>query len=168
MDIEEFLRYKALEFEKRHWCATYLLVDIEAFDKNILKIEGYFTLSNKVLSISDDVSKSKKKKLFNGIKNGDTSLHVILIGQLAKYIDETVSPCMYGNTSMSELLDSAFEIIESVNNKIPCRCVLLECRDVSKEDIDNKNRLNLHKKYQECGFIPLQKDGDLVQYIALI
>ena len=167
-DIEDFLRFKSLEFEKRHWCATYLLVDMEAFDKNVLKIEGYFTLSNKVLSIANDVSKSKRKKLFNGIQNGDTSLHVILIGQLAKYIDETVSPHLYGNTSMNELLDMAFEIIESVNNKIPCRCVLLECRDVDKEDTGKQKRIDLHKKYQECGFVPLQKDGDLIQYIALI
>ena len=56
-DIESFLRFKAVEFEKRHWCSTYLLVDVENFQKGILSIDGYFTLSNKVISIPDNLSK---------------------------------------------------------------------------------------------------------------
>lgn len=162
-DIENFLRYKVLEFEQRHWCTTYLLVDAEQFQKNCLKIEGFFTLSNKIFKIAANVAKSRKKKLYNGILRDDNCLHVILIGQLGKYIDD--NHC--GNTSMEELLDSAFEIIDDVTEKISCRCVLLECKDALSTDSDDikENRQKLHKKYMDYGFEAIQKDGDLIQYI---
>lgn len=136
----------------------------------ILKIEGYFTLSNKVIELSDCISNSKKKKLFNGLNNNDGYFHAILIGQLAKYVDETTEEPIYGDTSMNELLDSAFEIIDGVIERIPCRCVLLECREASEHDPDDikQNRIRLHQKYMDYGFIPLQKDDDLVQYIMLV
>ena len=101
--------------------------------------------------------------MFNGILRDDNCLHVILIGQLAKYIDETTS----GNTSMEELLDNAFQIIDYVNDKISCRCVLLECRDAYSTDSDEEKeeRRKLHKKYMDYGFVPIQKEGNLIQYI---
>ena len=164
------MRFKALEFENRHWCATYLLVNVEDFQNRCLSVEGYFTLSNKVLSISDDVSNSRKRKLFNGTKKDDKSLHVILIGQLAKFIDETGETPIYGDTSMNELLDAAFEIVDAINERIPCRCVLLECREASDEDSeeDRSGRQRLHQKYMDYGFIPLQKDESLIQYVILV
>lgn len=135
-----------------------------------MSIEGYFTLSNKVLFISDDVSNSRKRKLFNGIKKDDKALHVILIGQLAKFIDESDENPKYGDTSMEELLDTAFEIIDAVNERIPCRWVLLECRESSDEDTDEEKhgRTKLHQKYIEYGFKDLQKNDNLVQYVMLV
>lgn len=162
-DIENFLRYKVLEFEKRHWCTTYLLINVEQFKENRLKIEGFFTLSNKIFTITEDVAKSRKKKLFNGILRDDNCLHVILIGQLAKHIDNDYC----GDTSMEELLDSAFEIIDDVNEKISCRCVLLECKAALSTDSDKEkeNKQKLHNKYINYGFKAIQKDGELIQYI---
>ena len=66
-DIETFLRYKAILFEERHWCSTYLLFNKEKYIKQEFRIEGYFTLSNKALFISDEVSGNVKKKLNNGL-----------------------------------------------------------------------------------------------------
>lgn len=123
-------------------------------------------MSFKVLSVSDEISKSRKKKLFNGIVTDENSLYVILIGQLAKHIDDACVPASVGNTTMEELLDTAFEIIEEVNQKIVCRCVLLECREASDDTEDSRHKL--HQKYKEYGFYPLQKDGDLVQYIMMV
>ena len=71
-DIERFLQKKAMLYETRKWCSTYVLVSEEALKANkTIKVEGYFTLSNKVLQISDEVSKNRKKKLFNGVKKDD-------------------------------------------------------------------------------------------------
>lgn len=139
------------------------MIDVEQYQKNCLKIEGFFTLSNKVFTITEDVTKSRKKKLFNGILRDDNCLHVILIGQLAKYIDNSRS----GDTSMEELLDSAFEIIDDVNEKISCRCVLLECKTALDTDSEEEkgNKEKLHKKYRDYGFEAIQRDGDLIQYI---
>ena len=56
-DIEFFLREKALDFEKRHWCSTYLLIDEDTMiQSKSIKVEGYFTLSNKVLTLNEKIS----------------------------------------------------------------------------------------------------------------
>ena len=58
-DIEEFLNRKALMYEERHWCSTYVLVNEERFMSGDTWIEGYFTLSNKVIEIGEKVSKKE-------------------------------------------------------------------------------------------------------------
>lgn len=98
--------------------------------------------------------------------NDEKSLYVILIGQLAKHIDATCTPVKVGNTTIEELLDTAFEIIDEVNQKIACRCVLLECREALDNTKDSRHKL--HQKYKDYGFSPLQKDGDLIQYIMMV
>lgn len=67
-------------------------------------------------------------------------------------------------------MDMAFEIIQAVNERISCRCVLLECREINTfaEPNEKEQRLKLHKKYQDYGFEALQKEDNLVQYIILI
>ena len=76
----------------------------------------------------------------------------------------------YGDTSMEELLDAALSIIQEVNERITCRCVLVECKEASECDSpqEKTRRGRLHKKYTDYGFVPLQKDGDLVQYIMIL
>lgn len=60
-----------------------MLVDCDKTERTgEMNIEGYFSLSNRVIRISSQVSKSKKKKLSNGIKSDDEYMHFILIGQL--------------------------------------------------------------------------------------
>lgn len=170
-DIERFLQKKAMLYETRKWCSTYVLVSEEALKANkTIKVEGYFTLSNKVLQISDEVSKNRKKKLFNGIKKDDSFMHAILIGQLGKYINESAEENVYGEITGKELLDKAFEIIESVKERIVCTCVLLECRlsDPGESENDKIKREHLHRWYIDCGFSVLQTDENLVQYFKII
>lgn len=127
-----------------------------------LIIEGYFTLSNKVICIDDAVSNNIRKKIFGGILKENQYIHTILIGQLGKHINsEYTSPL-----TMNELLDTAFEIINKINNYITCRCVLLECRKYIPEN-DDKSREKLHTKYKDYGFKKLQDDGDLIQYFFI-
>lgn len=170
-DIEKFLREKALLFEERHWCSTFLLIDEQVL-KNTkrIKVEGYFTLSNKILRLSEEIKKTKKKKLFNGLSVDTDYLHTILIGQLGKYIDESSLHSVYGNTSMEELLDLAFQIVEEVTERIPCRCVLVECRESTDDEPEEEKskRANLHGKYVNYGFSKLQKENNMVQYVLLV
>ncbi len=93
---------------------------------------------------------------------------MILIGQLAKHIDEPASA--YGKTSMEELLDAAFEVIENVSERVPCRCVVLECRKSLETDTDaeKKSRDKLHEKYLEYRFTAFQEVDNLVQYVMTI
>ena len=136
-----------------------MLVDEEELEKKgELVADGFFTLSNKVIKLSDSISNAKKKKLFSGVNKKDEFLHFILIGQLGKHIDESADVPVYGNTSGREMLDKAFEIIYQVKERITCNCVLIECKDDPK----------VRKLYEDYGFQELQKDGFLIQYIKFI
>lgn len=159
-DIESFLQNKAISYENRGWCSTYLLVDENKLaEQGELFVDGYFTLSNKVMRLSDAVSANRRKKLFNGLKKDDDHLHFILIGQLGKHIfnEEGYVP-EYGMTSATEILDKAFEIIYQVKERITCNCVLVECKDEPK----------IRKIYENYGFIELQRDEKLIQYFKIL
>ena len=155
-DIEDFLRNKAVIYEKRKWCSVYVLVNEEKLSSNNIFIEGYFTLSNRVLHLSDKISNNMKKKLHNGLKKTDENfIHVLLIGQLGKYINgDTCSFLSAGN-----ILDSAFEIIEQVKERIVCNCVILEC---------DSARTGLINTYNNYGFHELQSESSLIQFFTII
>lgn len=157
-DIENFLKNKALEYEKRKWCSTYLLMDKDKMLAGEFFIEGFFTLSFKSVSLSDDISNSTRKKLYGGINKKDKHIPFVLIGQLAKYIDKKNEENVEKSSITSnDLLEGAFEIIEQVNERIPLRCVLVECKALEK----------LCNMYEECGFRKLQ-ENELMQYFKKI
>lgn len=158
-EIQTFLQEKAIQYEDRGWCSTYVLVNENKLEKEQkLFVEGYFSLSNKVIELSNSISKTKKKKLFNGLDKNDEYMHFILIGQLGKFIDEEGSKSILGEISGRELLNQAFEIIFQVKERIVCNCVLIECKDEVK----------VRKIYEGYGFQELQKEDGLVQYIKFI
>lgn len=117
--------------------------------------------------MTDSVTTGKRKKFFKGLKKDDISVHVILIGQLGKYIDDNSKT--YGETSMECILDYAFGIINQVNDRIPCSCVLIECKSCEAVSKNEKpHRLALHEKYKKYGFSELQTHGDLIEYVIFI
>lgn len=153
------MQEKAIQYEDRGWCSTYVLVNENKLEKEQkLFVEGYFSLSNKVIELSNSISKTKKKKLFNGLDKNDEYMHFILIGQLGKFIDEEDSKSILGEISGRELLNQAFEIIFQVKERIVCNCILIECKDEVK----------VRKIYEGYGFQELQKEDGLVQYIKFI
>lgn len=157
-EIQEFLQSKAIMYENRRICSTYIVADADALKHHILNIEGYFTLSHKVLELDSSLSNQKRKKLFHGFNKSSNAIPVVLIGQLGKYIDDQNKK--YGHVTGTELLDEAFSIIYQVSKKIVCTCIMLEC-----EEADN---LRLHQFYQDYGFYPLQKRAQYIQYIFLL
>lgn len=158
-DIEEFLRFKAQIYKNRGWCSVYLLVNENELETHgAVKVEGYFTLSNKVLQLSEKVSKSRRKKFLNGLARDDDHMHFILIGQLGKYIERSDGTLTESEVCAKDLLDSAFEIIYQVKERIPCRCALIECKDEPQ----------IRAIYENYGFSVLQKDGKLVQYFKML
>lgn len=169
LDIQKFLNEDAVTFEDRRWCSTYVMLDEEMFaSRQELHIEGYFTLSNKVVRLQDGVSNNQRKKLNGGMAKAGNFIHAILIGQLGKYIDEdekTIS-----SLSANQLLDEAFELIGEVNERIATRVVILECRRSLETDAKEmvEKRQNLHKLYQDYGFKVLQERKDLTQYFKII
>ena len=109
------------------------------------------------MSVTDNMSKSNIQKI-SGFKKSQI-LHFILIGQLGKYIlckDEAIIKT--SEITSKEILDFAFEVIYASHNLIPCRCVLVECRDVDK----------IKAIYESYGFSYFQQDDNLFQYIKQI
>lgn len=156
IDIETFLRSKALDYLERNWCSVYLIVDEDAFDAGTIKIEAYFTLSHKTL-IPDQISKSKVKET-SGFKTAET-IHFVLIGQLGKYIAQTATGQVDSAAlSGQEILNYAFEIIHASSALIPCRCALVECSEDPK----------VQKVYKDYGFSDFQYDGEHYQFYKRI
>lgn len=151
-DIEEFLHSKAVDFIAKDICQVYLILDEDAFDSDIIKVEGYFTLSHRALRFNEDVSKTKRKNI-TGFKDREIT-EFVLIGQIEKYI----SAERHSDLSLNEILAYAFEVIEAASSLIPCRIALVEC----SEEIYKR------KLYDNCGFVFLQQDRDFYQYYKLI
>jgi len=157
LDIETFLHTNAEEFLYRDWCSVYLILDEKQFLNGKLKIEAYFTLSHKTLSVTDAMSKTKVKEI-NGFKSAE-ALHFVLIGQLGKYVlkndDGTYTR---SKITSKEILDYAFEVIYTSSHLIPCRCVLVECSDEKK----------VRNTYENYGFKFFQNDGEHNQYYKVL
>ncbi len=169
LDIQRFLNENAIIYEKRRWCSTYIVVNEESFAfQQDFHIEGYFTLSNKVISLGDEVSNTLRKKLANGLARKDNHIHTILIGQLGKYIDEDAG-CV-SNLSAKQLLDIAFKLISEATERIAARVVIVECKQCLETDTETmfEKRQKLHEIYTNYGFKVLQNRGDLTQYFKII
>lgn len=157
-DIEDFLHNKAIEFFNRGWCAVYILFNEEAFKENLLVIEAYFTLSHKSLISNPRTMSLSFIKRCSGIKTAET-LNFVLIGQLGKWVvGNEEEGYERSSVSSKEILDKAFEVIQSASELIPCRYTMVECSENPK----------VIKAYTDYGFKFFQKDGGHNQYCKLI
>lgn len=126
-DIEDFLRYKAIEFEKQQLSRTQVIFTSYQ-NKNVLI--GYYTLSSKSFNITKAaISKSMRKKI-NKFATFDTALkvHVLpapLIAQLGKNFQNGYNTLISGD----ELLKMACEDIRLVQSFIGGKVAYLECED---------------------------------------
>ncbi len=109
--------------------------------------------------MSDSVSKTLKKKLFKGLYKEENSIPCILVGQIGKYCTEETEDSGQYTSSMSEILDNAFEIMQSVVDKIPCSFALVECLEKNKKVLD---------KYTEYGFNSLKVHNLYAQLFYLL
>ena len=121
-------------YEQRKWSNTYLLISEDGMQQKPMKliVEGYFTLSNKVICIDDAVSNSTRKKIFGGILKENQYIHTILIGQLGKYIEDKYSSSL----SMNELLFFSC-VFGNESYIVPEKSVL---RDFSLQNVRMSNR----------------------------
>ena len=155
-DIEGFLKNKAIEYNNRKWSYTYLVIQDEPFENgNLIIVEGYFTLSVKIVELTDTVSNSTKKKLFFGTKTDSQALSTILIGQLGKYIGSDRISLI----DMEIILDYAMDVIYQIDHRIAFPCTILEYEPC---------RTGLRRKYDEYGFKELQRPDEYVQMFLIL
>lgn len=148
-DVQDFLNTKAIDFEKRGWATTYLLLSCEYFDRGILRVEGYFSLTHKAVVFGGGVSLSSRNRI-TGNKRAETESFV-LIGQLGKRIETADDGSeITSDISGVELLNDAMSIIQQSSDLIICRNIIVECKPVR----------SVKKIYEDYGFSDLQYDEE--------
>jgi len=145
-DVEYFIRSKAIDFEKRNACRTYLVF-------NNTDLIAYFTLSMKTLFFNDEVSKKKRKDI-QGFTSEVSSVPVILIGQLSK------NSAFSNKITGEELLKLCLNEVYNIQARIGGRFCLIE----TLVDESNKKVVDF---YVKNGFNTLQKNEDETLYQML-
>lgn len=139
-DIEEFLRTKAIPFEKADKSRTYLIVKKKSAGEKELEILAYFSIALSNMDIQESVAKSQRRRL-SGIFE-DKVIPCYLIGQLAK--NDPYSDEIEGN----ELIEYAMVMFKTVHDLVGGRFVRVDCKNIPC----------LVDFYKENGFRKLQTD----------
>ncbi len=129
-DVERFLHRTAIEFARQRLSVTYLVF---ASYKAELRLIGYFTLSNKIISISQKVLSNSQRKRYGkfGIYEKDLKRYLIsapLIAQLSKNYTNELNRLISGD----ELLKMAYDKVSEAQSLIGGRIVYLECQDTKR------------------------------------
>ncbi|MCL2016436.1 MAG: hypothetical protein FWG68_09355 [Defluviitaleaceae bacterium] len=141
-DVENFLKNKAFDFERRNKSRTYLIFE----DKSLV---AYYTLSLHSIVFEESTSKNLVKKL-DGFSKDVQSVGIILIGQLGKDFN------LGKNISGAYLLDECLSAIIDVKRIVGGRYTMLECAEIPK----------IVKFYKNNGFEVFQKIDD--KYLRMI
>lgn len=151
-DIENFLKYKAIEFSKASIAKTYLVMASYCGE---YKIAGYFALSgNKsfvVKTKGNQISKNMKRR-FSKFGTYDDSLKqynvsALLIGQLGR--NYKYPKLISGD----ELLNMAIDTLRTVQSLVGGKFVYLEC-----EDVDKLKEIYIRNGFQIFGERSLDRD----------
>ena len=141
-NIEDFLKRKALLFEKLGKSRTFLVAD-EGFD-----IVGYFSLALSILDIPQILSNRKRKNLdgLSAKRKGELveKIPSILIGQLAK--NDLYREKFSGNGLLEICLSKILEGQKILGGRI----IMVEC----------KKRPELINFYEQADFIMTTKEFD--------
>ena len=131
-DVENFIKYKAIEFSKRDFSKTYL-VFWETDDEKEKALVGYYTIASKFIRVERSAvnSKEARKLRDHGVFDENTNEYIVsapLIAQLGKNYSEG-NECLI---SGSDLLQLAIERVKRVQHEIGGKFVYLECEDEAK------------------------------------
>jgi len=155
-DITDFIRNKAVEYEKRDKSRTYIYFDEGCLQETgKLKIVGFFSIAMKTLKIPviDTMTKTLRKR-FGNISDEDRNLVAFLIGQLGR--DTSYSKDILDGKRM---LQDCYDLIASARDIIGGRLILLDCKPTEK----------LCAYYEEEGYIDItENDDELKHYIRFI
>lgn len=158
VEVEEFIRTKALQATKLKSSMSYLVVDEDLSD-----VVGYFTVMVKPFTIKAAGLSSRNRRLIarvseENMETGDYTASVYLIAQIGKnYALERRS-----HISGSDLLELALDKLRTTQDLIGGKLVLVE-READRD--------NLLRFYSSNGFKPWNKRYDAknnVQYDQMI
>lgn len=149
-DVENFVKQKALQFEKVDLARTYL---VYAIDNGEPKLCGMYSLATGHLVLDSKLTKKQKKSFFGTSYPLGRTINTHLIGQLAKNFTNGNDKLISGDL----LIELAFERIKERNMLSPSPVIHIDCKDEPK----------LRDFYEKMGFIYFKKneDKDLLMYL---
>lgn len=131
-DIENFIKYKAIEFSKRTTAKTHL-VFWQTDDEKYTELVGYYTITYKVITVdrtvlsNTEAKKLKNQGVYDEIKQ-EYTVSAPLIAQLGKNYSNGNDTLISG----ADLLHLAVNKIRKIQNEIGGRFMYLECEDNEK------------------------------------
>ena len=146
-DVENFIKYKAIEFSKRDFSKTYL-VFWETDDEKEKALVGYYTIASKFIRVERSAvnSKEARKLRDHGVFDENTNEYIVsapLIAQLGKNYSEG-NECLISGT---DLLQLAIDRVKHVQHEVGGKFVYLECEDVERLlDFYTKNHFKVFGK----------------------
>ena len=156
-EIQQFVRAKAYDFERKKLSVTYLVVNEDNY------ITAIFTLAHKAVEIGNaSLSNSKRKKISRyavlDSGTGSYTVSAFLIAQFGKNYALDADKRISGN----ELMDLTFKVLEKIQHEIGGGVVFLECED--------KPQLLGFYQNEKNGFMPFNERysvTDCTKYIQL-
>lgn len=122
LDVEYFLKSKAIRFEQSDNARTYLILNSDSGE-----ILAYFALSFKEVSLEyTSISKGQVKQL-DGINKNSERIRAYLIGQLAKNVAAASN-----DLTLGLILDEVYAIIAEAKALVGGRAIILECEKNDK------------------------------------
>lgn len=131
-DIENFIKYKAIEFSKRTTAKTHL-VFWQTDDEKYMEFVGYYTITYKVITVdrsalsNTEAKKLKSQGIYDESKQ-EYSVSAPLIAQLGKNYTNGNDTLIDG----ADLLHLAVNKIRQIQKEIGGRFMYLECEDKEK------------------------------------
>ncbi len=123
-DLESFLIYKAIPYQKTGFGKTYLCVDSEKLEEGEMSIMAYFTIAQKSVDITS-LSNKKKRKVLGDYPGRDhlETIPAYLIGQLGR-------SDQYSNDDLSgeQILNECYHAISLAAMIVGGNMLVLECR----------------------------------------
>jgi len=161
-DIEEFLKFRAIEFFKQGTAGTYVVFYVDG-DEN--RIVGYFALANKILIVDKESLNSKWRQRFERFGTFHAKLNqyivaVPLIGQLGKNYSNGCDNLITGD----ELLRLALDKVEDAQRIINGKMVYVECEDTSRL-LDFYSRNGFSRMEGQRAFSDTKREEHLVQMV---
>jgi len=153
-DIENFLKEKAILFEKLGKSRTYFIFDEE---DNDFKILAYFTLAIQVLKVPEELLSGRKTLIFDGFSSKIrgakiTEFPAILIGQLGK------NDLYPESISGSEVMEYCLITLLKGQARLGGRIIMLECKDVPY----------IISLYEKFGFQKLEKEYEEEELLQMV
>lgn len=129
-DVEDFLKYKAVEFSRQSLSKTYLVF---ASYKSAPVLCGYYTVANKFIHIErSNVSKTLQKRISKfaqyDVQAKKYVLSALLIAQLGKNYNNGYNKLITGD----ELLKMACDRVKNIQYLVGGKICYIECEDEAK------------------------------------